>query len=1241
MINTNNKKVKGASTSLGRQKKAVIIIASICLVLAIALAVVNFLAALRPFEVAGEEGVKYYIVRHRDENGKYYFVLADENRNTLPETEDGYFVTKSGALVAIDQSTGLGSIYARPATDGNEQLGTSDRVLIFPYTPRAEAQSIKVVNQTGEYTFYRRRIYTDTDYSTYTCLLVGDDYRLVAPKDPTDPESEYVEYTRGADGYYTLASGNKLSISARTGIIRSVEYTDHDGKKYTVVKGNDGAYFLADSAGNKVSERISKKGERHDSEGKAYTDTLYDYYVTEFGSLISVDAEYGVISGWGVREYDPSTKKFATYHFLKRGGDFVLCDADGKLITETSIDDKDYFSTANNAYIAFNEDNGSYKVRVQKNYYLIADNDGNYALYNKSIPLGSNTAGYYALPDGESFVSFDAVSGSFAILKYDGEKYVETQTKYLNGAVETNAEGEFVIKGYEDTDYDPSLFAALITNGGYTITPQGGKLANPERHADGSINFEAYGLVEGDRVDATGTEYHHVPSYYVFTDLKGNVHKIIYGDQTINGTGFYVRYERISASEAADGYDDSDFVAHNAVYVLNDNYSMGFTETYETFYYYSISDTFLAPIENIVTPKVVPTTSTSTYFDVKNFVISRLNHDKLHADILGGSSGEGDYRDIWINFTYYDVEERRNTVNASIPYVMGACELYGFNINDNSVNNCLLAMMDLKANEVKKLGPSYADLIKYGLDEPEYILYYELGATGETPMLLISKLTVNDTYYVYTQDYDMIVEIDRSALSFLSWSDSEWLTKEVYNASVGFCDNIKLEKGEYWANFDIDMSLTLETKINPGTPSTFTQNIYSSDKRDGHVLSLAANINANTSTPLGSAELITVDFATLRNYYKYIESGGKTTGMGAVEVANLAAFIETVAEHDYDTRTGNLSTIHNLTLSDSIGNVYLISIMFNFDITGEVLCFVQINKEDVCLVFSLKAYESYEKIIFSDSDVDEEDRELAYGFYTQKGVSASSRYAFDKITATNSDGVTSIYTDHKIERTDKNGKVTVDYCLSNDYRVFFNVNGEDLVGVSNTFVRFYDMSNSSTTTDGAYETVKNLPYKFEATQVRLVTAGANGGTETIKDGTLGEGKYTVEITEDMVTVTDENGNVTRYLRYAGTSVFSSFYSVFVYASYEGVCDLPKEDQQAFVEGDAWDFNLTIDTKLSRDENGKGVSYVYKTFKYSERRSFITMNGKGDFFVLTSFINKIVDSSKKVFDNVIIDPAGKY
>ena len=185
------------------------------------------------------------------------------------------------------------------------------------------------------------------------------------------------------------------------------------------------------------------------------------------------------------------------------------------------------------------------------------------------------------------------------------------------------------------------------------------------------------------------------------------------------------------------------------------------------------------------------------------------------------------------------------------------------------------------------------------------------------------------------------------------------------------------------------------------------------------------------------------------------------------------------------------------------------------------------------------------------------------------------------------------------------------------------------------------MSNSSTTTDGAYETVKNLPYKFEATQVRLVTAGANGGTETIKDGTLGEGKYTVEITEDMVTVTDEKGNVTRYLRYAGTSVFSSFYSVFVYASYEGVCDLPKEDQQAFVEGDAWDFKLTIDTKLSRDENGNGVSYVYKTFKYSERRSFITMNGKGDYFVLTSFINKIVESSKKVFDNVIIDPAGKY
>ena len=278
--------------------------------------------------------------------------------------------------------------------------------------------------------------------------------------------------------------------------------------------------------------------------------------------------------------------------------------------------------------------------------------------------------------------------------------------------------------------------------------------------------------------------------------------------------------------------------------------------------------------------------------------------------------------------------------------------------------------------------------------------------------------------------------------------------------------------------------------------------------------------------------------------------------------------------------------------------------------------------------------------MFSEK-VTADEEAIGYAFYNSKYTTASASYDFDKIVAKNSDGTTSILTNHKIEKTYADGTKDVEYFLSTDYRLFFNVNGEDLVGVAHNFVRYYDMSDKNTTTNGAYETIKQLPYEFEATNVRLVVKNASGGTDTIADGTLGEGKFTVKITEDLITVTDEAGNVTRYRRIAGTSIFSSFYATFMYATYEGICEIPEEDKEAFVASGKGDVRVTFTTKLSPDENGSCLEYVYDTYQYSERRSYITLNGKGDFFVMRTFIDKIVDSSKQLFNNVMVDSSDRY
>ncbi len=1233
------------ASSLTNQKRAIVILLAVCFLLAAALIVTNMVTAMRRFHVEGEDAV-YYIIRQKDDEGKTVYVLADKNKNTLKTTDDGHYITASGALVAIDQTTGLGSIYARPVTDGNEQVGVNDRIVIFPVTHRADSQSLQVFNSNGEYSFYRRRIFVDTDKTTYTCLFVDGDYRLVYQKDPSFPDSEYVEALRGADGTYTLRSGNRITVNKRTGVIRSVSYVDFDGRIYFIEKNDNGTYRLVDEKGTELTDRITKKGEKTDGDGNIYVDTLYDYLVTPNGTLVSLDTATGVVGSFGFKEYDAGTEMFTVYHFLRRDGRYVMCDDKGKLITDVSIDDKDFYSTQNNAYVAFNEENGTYKVRIQKDYYLTSNNDGTYYLYYKGTVVPTDSSGYAPLPDGKSFVYFDAASGSYSIMTHDGKDYVEGETKYLNGTDESDIEGSFVIEGFEDTEYDPSLFAALITNGGYTVTPQGGKLSNPQRKPDGSIDFSVYGLEECDRVDATGQTYHHVPAYYILTDLKGNVHKITFGDKIISGTGYYVKYECINVKEGDEaeldrGQGSGEFtMTHQAVYILLDNYSTGFTQTYETFYYYSITDTFLAPIERIIVPKIVPTVSLSTYFDVSDFIISTLNYDKLHDGIMSSDKEDDDkYRDIWVNFSYQDIEERRNSAYSSMPYVMGACELFGYIISPDSVDTCLKAMMDMKCLGVKKLGADYSDLFKYGLDEPEYVISYKLNDSGTRTMLLVSKLTPNDTYYVYTETYNMVVEVSRSALSFLNWTNDMWITDEIYNTPVAFCDKIKLEAGNYWVTLDVEMSQILQTKINPGTSSTFQQDIYISDNRDGHYLMLSASINANTSAPVGNLDIIRVDFNTLRNYYKYVRNGEKTEGLTNEEKTDLAEFINTISDYEYSPLRGTLSTLHNLTVSDSGGHTHLITVMFEFDPSGEIKAYIQVNRESAALVFSLKAYEAYEKIMYSE-DIDSAEKQLAYDFYAALGMSPSTKTSFDKITATNSEGVTSVYTSGMIQKTDKDGKLYVDYCLGNDYRVFFNIADNDIIGVAGSWVRYYDMSDDDTTTNGAFTEIVELPYKFEATQVRFVNT-STGNTQNVPGGTLGDGKFTVEITEDRVIVTDDKGTVTRYLRYAGTSVFSNFYATFLWANYEGVCEeLTKDQMDALIEGES-DFTLTIETKLGPDKKGEYTKYEFKTYRYSERRSYITVNGHGEFFILRNFVDKIIKSSKDIFDNVLIDSSNRY
>lgn len=51
--------------------------------------------------------------------------------------------------------------------------------------------------------------------------------------------------------------------------------------------------------------------------------------------------------------------------------------------------------------------------------------------------------------------------------------------------------------------------------------------------------------------------------------------------------------------------------------------------------------------------------------------------------------------------------------------------------------------------------------------------------------------------------------------------------------------------------------------------------------------------------------------------------------------------------------------------------------------------------------------------------------------------------------------------------------------------------------------------------------------------------------------------------------------------------------------------------------------------------------VIRFYKYSERRSFMTINGQGEFYVLSSFVDKLIADSDRVVKGELIDATGKY
>ncbi len=498
------------------------------------------------------------------------------------------------------------------------------------------------------------------------------------------------------------------------------------------------------------------------------------------------------------------------------------------------------------------------------NYY-IRKQDGIYALYDKDKNLvpTEEQFGYYVTEIG-TLIRVDPETGEYEIIAlvdiegteeyaYDARimmfpsvskenllsievhnsKGSFTFCRYNANTGKTDPEGDFIIQSSPTTLYDEDFFSQLYVAAGYPMTMQ--KVTGPAdddgnptppikrdehwnlcAHTDPcSCAFREYGLVSCMRTDDEGNETLYEPTYYILTDVNGTRHKVIVGDLLPDESGYYVQYVDISGKTE---------VKRDTVYVMNTD----------------LGEAMNAAVEEYVKPTLTYPMTSTTYFDVQDFTIARLQDGATPED-------ENPYGEKpVISFSYIDLGGRENTLQANFPYSFSV-DWKGYTPDATSMEKCLRSLYEPNYVKVCKLNPSHEELVEYGLyakttdsegkesfvPHAPYVISFKYDVPdddGSVSGTLLQRILLakneDGNYYAYTMvyrvrssgenefmySYNTVLEISRHSLAFLEWEESDWISKTYINYDAAFVTSIKLNTQSYWAEFLIDNSASASSE---------------------------------------------------------------------------------------------------------------------------------------------------------------------------------------------------------------------------------------------------------------------------------------------------------------------------------------------------------------------------------------------------------------------------------------------
>lgn len=954
------------------------------------------------------------------------------------------------------------------------------------------------------------------------------------------------------------------------------------------------------------------------------------------------------------------------YYIKKINGIYKLCYKDGEALPTNS---EGYFRTDAGNLVQINSSTGEWSR------YAVVDTAETEEKYYSTYVLMYQAMSY----DASSMKDKSAIITS-----------IEVHNEHGSYTFERTTGNNFILSGHEGVSYTFEKFASLAVVCGEPLASQ--RLKNPVRLPDGSIDLSEYGLVAEKRsktsLDENGNEitveYDYEPAYYVVTTMAGDVHRVIIGDRTVPGTGRYALYD--GGTVIGDDGEAVTYGRRDTVYILGN--------TTNPLGYSGIEDVLMARVEDIVTPMIVYPVDMANHFNVSDFIIyDNIDYDAIYDALVDkyGSPDEieeGDvdgeeflsyYNEMFekyshkaCHFSYQALDTRSGAMNAHEPYISQLEYAGGYYINGENVDTVLYNLYETVFTGVEVLSPTDEEIAEYGLDRAAFVIsyFYEITDNGEKSYVYnyveVSERQEDGTYYAYSSDYDMIVGVSESSFDFLDWEELSWYDTGYIQLNISNVTDIKIESPEFSVDFEIEDSASKYMTYFEQTGDAFADGgvNYSIEKNEQGVYVLKKESVAMSPVYSGDylvTPLVYTEGVAQHEGYIFAETSnvdldgdGEDDGMAYYyyQVVNyqgkycLAAQIA-IADNEgnkLDSRT-MLGEAYHTTEYFVTNNGYLYLVekgsyigqeldrvytSANRGRWGEGELFVTADES-----FVLVNTKTGEWCVIDD---------ISCGIYfgdkrtsrlVQRAVEIPAQYDSSGKIKRHAE-VFYPTTDEKLQYDEESGGIQV---YNTDRKTWEKATYSDCtIGVWNT---------------GSYYRIdsgKLIIVNEETGDWGIVTVAtfSNYIAEILANG---------EILDYTVRTTNYAGKVQNS---SAMDNFKQFYAALLYASIEGMAELDESEKADLRALDDFETDSAENpcqlkiTIYAEDIYGNRRDTVYRFYRYSERKSYITIEalsspdapsdsekGYGNFYVLYSFVDKIIEDAKRMYNGEEVTSITKY